>query len=665
MDKKTLIEKIHAQAAPQEKIQAAPELASNSAASSSAAKPNFFSNLMKRFKKEESVTPEVAPVETEPPVEELDLSSVFTDDEVDFSSATSFEDSIIEAPQTITQAPLSEEDSEALNYLTNDDFSAEEDPSSTPFDLDSMVDLDASETMQTNSDFDETFKLDNTETDELKGLTLVPGPSNARVTQKRTSIHSELVRLLSIILLVVFAVTATVSIIFIRANLKNEIVKRATALSGSMDPSLIHTSDITLFSANMNRFLEVADTSVVEDVLFLYSEDGNGKAHLRSNGAENISAVLHFRDNIDISKATEGKTFQFAFRDSETNQRYNVLAVTSTKLGDLGKTLIAVNLAPVNAQILRLSLILLGIFTVLGLITLRLSTHFSRSIVSPLQSLATIAQGMSKGDLSQLAPVTTNDEIGTLGKTLNQSILLLRGMVQSQEERENIDNERQELQDNIANFLEVVMDIADGDFSKRGEVSNDVLGNVVDAVNLMVDELSILLTQVQDSAISVKESSSVMANTSTAISRSSEEQTEKAIQARQQLQTLVVAIQEMAKRANASAKAALLTLNASQKGQEAVNNTLDGINEIRADVKSVSEQMNSLNKRSEEISEVVDSVTHISSQINLLALRKLVHVLQPLLMKCRNLRMNQLNQLTAWLILLKIFSLKLKTLTLG
>ncbi|PJI36910.1 hypothetical protein CTI14_70935, partial [Methylobacterium radiotolerans] len=38
------------------------------------------------------------------------------------------------------------------------------------------------------------------------------------------------------------------------------------------------------------------------------------------------------------------------------------------------------------------------------------------------------------------------------------------------------------------------------DLTKRGKVTEDVLGNVVDSINVMVDELSDLLRNVQDVA---------------------------------------------------------------------------------------------------------------------------------------------------------------------
>ena len=48
---------------------------------------------------------------------------------------------------------------------------------------------------------------------------------------------------------------------------------------------------------------------------------------------------------------------------------------------------------------------------------------------------------------------------------------------------------REELQENIIKFLDTAMEVSQGDLTKRGEVTSDVLGNVVDAINLMVAEM--------------------------------------------------------------------------------------------------------------------------------------------------------------------------------
>lgn len=176
------------------------------------------------------------------------------------------------------------------------------------------------------------------------------------------------------------------------------------------------------------------------------------------------------------------------------------------------------------------------------------------------------------------------------------------------------------LQTNIENFLDVAMDIANGDFTKRGEVSNDLLGNVIDAINLMVDNLVELLTDIKASANSVSVGSDVMTETTNVIVKSSKQQAMISAKTRERVSQVSSSIQNMTNQANASAKAAVLTLKASQKGKEAVDGTLTGIQDIREEISSVAEHIASLNQRSNAISDVASSVSHISSQINLLAL---------------------------------------------
>jgi len=176
------------------------------------------------------------------------------------------------------------------------------------------------------------------------------------------------------------------------------------------------------------------------------------------------------------------------------------------------------------------------------------------------------------------------------------------------------------LQTNIENFLDVAMDIANGDFTKRGEVSNDILGNVIDAINLMVDNLVELLTDIKSSANSVSVGSDVMTETTNVIVKSSKQQAMISAKTRERVSQVSSSIQNMTNQANASAKAAVLTLRASQKGKEAVDGTLTGIQDIREEISSVAGHIASLNQRSNAISDVASSVSHISSQINLLAL---------------------------------------------
>ena len=218
-----------------------------------------------------------------------------------------------------------------------------------------------------------------------------------------------------------------------------------------------------------------------------------------------------------------------------------------------------------------------------------------------------------------------------LRKTRQTNLALLAKREQEIETERLVQEEKLNLQEqsiaqaralerNIDSFMRVLTEMAQGDFSRRGQVSEGVLGNMANALNSMVEDLSQLIRQVQMSAHSVNSNAEVMSQTTQSIVQSSQKQLEVARKARQEIVAVHKAIQDMAVKANASAKAAHLTLSASAKGSQAVTETLSGMQSIRNNVQSVAEHMTVLTQRSDEISGIVESVTHISSQINLLAL---------------------------------------------
>ena len=273
-------------------------------------------------------------------------------------------------------------------------------------------------------------------------------------------------------------------------------------------------------------------------------------------------------------------------------------------------------LAAVN-QITLQAIIIGGIAAVVASI---LAVLFARSITAPLYKLTFAARRIGRGDLSQLLDIKSNDELGLLANSLNQTTVRLRGMVQTEEDRDEERRQREMLQQNIGSFLDVAMDIADGDLTKRGAVSEDVLGNVVDAINLMVEEVAYLLRDVQDATLSVNQGSQEMLNITDAISTSSDEAASQAQLAERNVQEVTTSIRQMSQSASQSATASQRALEASRQGEAAVTDTLEGMQGIRREVQSISKRIKSLGDRSLEISEIVDTISDISAQTNLLAL---------------------------------------------
>jgi twitching motility protein PilJ len=253
---------------------------------------------------------------------------------------------------------------------------------------------------------------------------------------------------------------------------------------------------------------------------------------------------------------------------------------------------------------------------VLALAALMIS-FIARQITRPLSELNTIANHLASGNLSVTANNDARDEIGRVAQSFNQAISQLK--IATEQQEEELERARS-VQQNIGRFLDVAQDIAQGNLTKRGEVTNDVLGNVVDAINLMTEEFALILQDVQKAANSVDQGSDDVLLSTDEIAQKAQAQASEAQRARENVANVVKGIRLMAQNATTSAEAAQRTLQASQLGQQAVSGTLRGMQTLRQEVQGVSERVQQLGKRSQEISEIVETISDIASQTNLLAL---------------------------------------------
>lgn len=264
----------------------------------------------------------------------------------------------------------------------------------------------------------------------------------------------------------------------------------------------------------------------------------------------------------------------------------------------------------------RRQLLLLLSVLVLGGLALTLARFLSRSITGPLSQLTQGARELQQGNFASRVPVQSQDELGQLGLAFNAASARL----QKNAERAEIERgDTQRLQENIEQLLDVTMDISEGDLTRRGVVSEDILGNVVDSINLMVEQLGQTLRGVQGAAHSVAQGSEQVLGTAADIRQGTQLTSEQAAQVAAQLQQLSAGAAQVAASAQASAQTARQALLAAQQGEEAVQQTLGGMQNIRREVQQVSKRVKNLGDRSLEIQEIVDTISQIAEQTHLLA----------------------------------------------
>ena len=181
-------------------------------------------------------------------------------------------------------------------------------------------------------------------------------------------------------------------------------------------------------------------------------------------------------------------------------------------------------------------------------ITLLAMTTFTRRLVSPLAELTEVAQKVAQGSLSELADVNTNDEVGILANSFNDAIVNLRTAVEEIElQSKESEESREQLQANIMGFLDVMIEVSEGDLTKRGQVTEDALGNVVDATNLMVEEINFLLQEVQETAADVGKGANDMIDTSALIAKNNESRVDTANRLAEGLKIIVNSMQTVSK----------------------------------------------------------------------------------------------------------------------
>src|SRR5579864_1628584 len=237
----------------------------------------------------------------------------------------------------------------------------------------------------------------------------------------------------------------------------------------------------------------------------------------------------------------------------------------------------------------------------------------TNGVVAPVKNLTSFAERFAAGDYRARAAVESNDDFGFIAESLNRAAESSSRAVFNQETQES-------LQKSVTEFLTIVSQIARGDLTLRGRVTNDALGNVVDSVNYMLDNFVKVLERVRKGAVDVQSSANEILIASEEMSTGAIQQDQEITNTSSAVEQLTVSMKQVSNNAEASAEAARRALDAAEQGNRAVRDTLEGMQRIRSSVQATAKRIKALGDRSLEISEIVNVINDITEQTNLLAL---------------------------------------------
>ena len=233
-----------------------------------------------------------------------------------------------------------------------------------------------------------------------------------------------------------------------------------------------------------------------------------------------------------------------------------------------------------------------GIVFLIVFIACVVALIFAGRIVKPIRRMVDVAVRIAKGDYSQTIKAGGRDEVGLLSEAFK------------------------EMQKNLMAIAGQARLIAEGDLSRRVEMD----GDLATAFNQMVDSLSGLVGQLKKAGIQISSSSNEILAASKQQERGSAEQASSINETTATMDELLSASKQIAASADAVVKIAERTLNAARAGQEAVEEAIKGMDEIRANNKATADRIMELSEKNQQIGNIVDIIDEIADKSDLLAL---------------------------------------------
>ncbi|GAB3112981.1 chemotaxis protein [Aestuariicella hydrocarbonica] len=179
-------------------------------------------------------------------------------------------------------------------------------------------------------------------------------------------------------------------------------------------------------------------------------------------------------------------------------------------------------------------------------------------------------------------------------------------------------NERN--QSAILRLLDELADLADGDLTTTATVTEDFTGAIADSVNYTIDQLRVLVSRINETAVNVSSAAQDTQQTALHLAEASEHQAQEIAGASAAVNEMAVTIDQVSANAAESAAVAERSVSIANNGSKVVQNTIHGMDTIREQIQDTSKRIKRLGESSQEIGDIVSLINDIADQTNILAL---------------------------------------------
>ncbi len=250
---------------------------------------------------------------------------------------------------------------------------------------------------------------------------------------------------------------------------------------------------------------------------------------------------------------------------------------------------------------------------VIGLVVaVVLAFYLTRQIRSAFRKVVDVSERMQRGDLDTISVEKTGDEV-------EHMMTAMKGMVDALDERND------QLNDSVIELLKSVFQLSQRDLTARARVTEDVTGPVADAVNMMVSETSKVLWTIKQVSDEVERAANTVKAQSEKVTDVAKEERLMVESTAEGLQRSSTAMVQLAKGAYSANTTAGKAMKHTKSALDAVENTIEGIEQIRDIIRETEKRMKRLGERSQEINSAVNLINTIADRTHILALNASMH----------------------------------------
>ncbi len=269
---------------------------------------------------------------------------------------------------------------------------------------------------------------------------------------------------------------------------------------------------------------------------------------------------------------------------------------------------------------------LVGISALLTTAGLVLLWFVTLRIATPIQRITAVAHAVAGGDLEVEVNVQSRDETGMLAEAFNHMISRLRQTLH-QEQRQ-----RERLQTAVREYVAHMEKVGSGNLSARLTL-DDLAESVKTAsddddplivlgrnLNEMTDSLQHMISQINGAANNLSSAAAEILSTTIQQASGANEQSAAITQTSTTVDELKTIAEQSVMRAQEVANASQRTVEVSHNGQQAMQDTIGSMHEIKARVEGIAENILALSEQTQQIGAIISTVNDIAAQSNILAL---------------------------------------------